>query len=75
MRIVEFDIIKFEDNKPVVAGKKKGYFHSFGIDYEPLIDGVGQYSIALIETDDGKVHSIPVDNFRFLDSCKFHTSN
>jgi len=45
-----------------------GEFLAFGVDYEELEDGVGNFSVALVLVDggDGQVESFPVGSVRFL---------
>lgn len=44
----------------------KAYFLGFGIDYEELRDGVGQYTSAILELDDGTVTMVPVFMIKFV---------
>jgi len=39
----------------------KGKFHEFGVDFEELEQGVGNFSIGIIETPDGKIINVPVN--------------
>ena len=41
-------------------------FLAWGVDYEELNDGVGTFSTALIELDDGTVKNVPVENIEFV---------
>ena len=52
MRKVE--VFKYDSNGSKVS-IGEGIFHSFGINYEELQDGVGNYSIAIVELKDGSV--------------------
>lgn len=55
---------KFRPTKvPVGSGK----FHQFGVDYEELNDGVGNFSTAIVEMPDGKVVNVPVDLIEFIE--------
>lgn len=45
----------------------KGKFHQFGVDYEELEGGVGDYSTAIVEMLDGSVENVPVNLIRFDD--------
>ncbi len=48
-------------------GKGEGTFHSFGVDYEEFYDtGVGMWTTAIIEKDDGKVITVRVNDITFL---------
>lgn len=44
-----------------------GYFHEFGVDYEELEFGVGNYSTALVEMPDKKIVNVPVELITFID--------
>ena len=41
-------------------------FLDFGIDFEELRDGVGMYSTAIVERDDGTVLNISIDMIKFV---------
>lgn len=41
-------------------------FHSFGLDYEELNNGVGTFSTAIVEFKDGTIRNIPVELIKFL---------
>lgn len=49
----------------VLAGE--GTFHEFGFDYEDFETGPGNFSIAIIELDDGTIKSLPVEMIAFKD--------
>ena len=38
-----------------------GTLLDFGIDFEELMNGVGQYSTAIVEMPDGSVRNVPVE--------------
>jgi hypothetical protein len=44
-----------------------GKFHQFGMDFAEFETGPGNYSIAIIEMDDGNIKQIPVDMIQFID--------
>ena len=44
----------------------QAYFLGFGIDYEELRDGVGQYTSAILELEDGSVTMSPVFMIKFI---------
>lgn len=46
--------------------KGEAYLLEFGVDYEELENGVGNYSTAIINLDDGTVKNIPVENIKFI---------
>jgi hypothetical protein len=43
-------------------------FLAFGVDYDDLDFGVGNYSTAILELDDGSVLNIAVERIRFIDT-------
>lgn len=46
--------------------KWEATFLEFGIDYQELLNGVGNYSTAIIELSDGSIKNIPVEQVRFI---------
>jgi hypothetical protein len=50
-----------------VMGFKVGKFHQFGTNYEDFENGTGNFSVAIIEFDDGTVDSFPVTYIQFID--------
>jgi len=44
-----------------------GKFHQFGVAYEQFDEGVGNFTIAIVEMEDGTVRNIPVELIQFLD--------
>lgn len=70
---------EYEENPVAINGKKiisgtncfgemtsAGYFHQWGNAYEEFETGAGNYSIALIESKDGKIHEVLPCNFIFI---------
>lgn len=45
----------------------KGKFHQFGVDYEQLEGGVGNFSTAIVEMPGGEIVNVAVDMIVFLD--------
>ena len=45
-------------------------FHGWGVDYEELDTGAGNYSTAIIELDDGTVRNMPVEMVEFLEAAQ-----
>lgn len=43
-----------------------GTFHAFGVDFEEFETGPGNYSTAIVEREDGRIRTVPVDMVRFL---------
>ena len=44
-----------------------GLFHEWGSDYETLEDGVGNYTIAIIELPNGEIVEILPSNIKFVE--------
>lgn len=44
----------------------QAYFLGFGIDYEELLEGVGQYTTAILELEDGSVAMAPIFMIKFV---------
>ena len=42
-------------------------FHQFGFDYEDTDMGVGTFSTAIVEWDDGSVENVSVEMVQFVD--------
>jgi len=41
-------------------------FHAFGVDFEEVQYGVGNYSAAIVELDNGEVKNVPAEMIQFL---------
>ena len=54
-------------NEKVEDGKGEATFHQFGVDYEELAEGPGNYSTAIIERPNGSLENVPVEMVKFLD--------
>ena len=44
----------------------KGLFHEWGINYDEFESGPGNYSIAIVEFEDGAIESVPVELIKFI---------
>lgn len=42
-------------------------FHQFGSAYEEFEAGPGNYTVAIVEMEDGSVQGVPFDHIRFTD--------
>ena len=42
------------------------FFHAFGCSYEEFNSGPGNYSVAIIERDDGTVEMVAPDRIKFI---------
>lgn len=47
-----------------------GYFHSWGVNYEEFESGAGNYSVAIVELEDGRIILPSADDIIFLDKIK-----
>ncbi len=58
---------KQDTNTGVYKKTRKGIarFHAYGIFYEECRDGVGQYSTAIVEFNDGRIDNVPLDLIQF----------
>jgi len=45
----------------------EGLFQGWGSDFEEFETGPGNFSTAIVETEDGKVINVPVENIQFID--------
>ncbi len=52
--------------------KGEGYFHQWGCDFEELPAGLANFSIAIIELDDGTIKNMPSSSITFLDKSENH---
>lgn len=44
-----------------------GTFHQWGINYEELSDGIGNYTVAIVELEGGRVVEVIPTRVQFLD--------
>lgn len=67
----------YDDSMGALSGKiKRSYneleeqgealFHQWGNDFEEFENGVGTYSTAIIELEDGTVKNVPVEHIQFI---------
>ena len=52
--------------KNVKKESYQAYFLGFGVDYEELRDGVGQFTAAILELEDGSVTMVPAFMIKFI---------
>ena len=57
-------------NKRVKCIKGIAKFHQFGFDYEEYEDGIGNFSVAIIELEDGKIKMVRADMIQFVEVRK-----
>jgi hypothetical protein len=69
MRKVECTRIKYEwegGNRKTIETKVDGLFHQWGSEYEEFETGAGNYSVALIELDDGTIEAFLPQLIKFI---------
>ncbi|EPQ5777935.1 hypothetical protein I9216_001044 [Citrobacter koseri] len=69
MRKVECTVDRFEWNggeRKKVTDTFTGLFHEWGLEYEEFESGPGNYSVGIVELEDGKVATFPASNIKFL---------
>jgi len=50
----------------LMGESRTGIFHGFGVDFEEFNDGVGNYTIAIIEWEDGTLEGVPIHKVQFV---------
>ena len=65
-RIIVYKYVKNEDGKYEKVEDGEANFHAFGCSYEGLIDGVGNFSTAIIERKNGTVENVSVEMIKFI---------
>lgn len=70
-KIAVFHHVKVDGDKHY-SKVPKGYgtFHQFGVDCEEFETGVGNYSTAIVEMNDGTMANVPVEMIVFLDRAE-----
>lgn len=46
--------------------EREGVFHEFGLDFQECNEGVGSFTVAIVESPDGTVGLVPVHLIRFI---------
>lgn len=72
-RLCKGTYIENKNGKFVNKKFENGIFHEFGIDYEELSCGVGHWTTAIVELEDGKIITPAANMIQFTDTIK-HTS-
>lgn len=70
MRKVKCKIINYEYNAGVRNKRETivhGIFHQWGVDYEEYENGPGNYSVGIVELEDGSVQRFIPENITFID--------
>lgn len=67
MRIVKAIGKKYDkETRAFETVEVEGYFHGWGVDYEELESGAGNYTVGLIEDMKGKMHMFQPEEITFL---------
>lgn len=45
----------------------RGLFHQWGINYEESDKGFGQYTVALVQVEDGTIEQVQSSDIKFID--------
>lgn len=64
-----------ENFKYVTKYFSLGYFHQWGCDYEEFESGAGNYSVAIVELQDGKIIMPHARDITFIDKYDGGTEN
>ena len=65
-KVMVSEYLKQENGCLELEETEEALFHEWGSNYEEFDSGPGNYSIAIVEFDDGKIQSIPVEQIRFI---------
>lgn len=68
MRKCEFEIYEL-DGSAMIWKKYQGMFHQWAPQCEEFTEGPGNFTVALIELDDGTIKEAGPDKVKFLDKC------
>jgi len=75
-RVMVMEFKKFKDESNLTSyvtyittkvDVREALFHEFGSDIEEFDNGVGTFSTAIVEYEDGTIDNITVELIRFLD--------
>ena len=53
--------------KTVQAETVKGLFHQWGVNFEEFESGPANYTVAIVELDDGSVEMVPANLIKFIE--------
>jgi len=65
-RLCKGKYIEYIDGKYVNKEFEHGIFHQFGVNYEELSCGVGHWTTAIVELEDGKIVTPAADMIQFI---------
>lgn len=57
-----FDLERVSDGEAV--------FCAWGVDFQEMENGIGNYSCAIIKRDDGKIENVPVEMIQFYEPIR-----
>jgi hypothetical protein len=65
-------VMKYEEWDPAIRARPKGFdyvgtFHGWGVDYEEFETEPGNYTVAIVEKDNGEVVLVHASLIRFMD--------
>lgn len=72
MRKVECTRITYErdgNNRKTIETKVQGLFHQWGNEYEELDTGAGNYSVGLVELQDGTMETFIPQRIKFISAA------
>ena len=65
-RLCKGKYVEYVDGKYVNKEFENGIFHQFGVNYEELSCGVGHWTTAIVELEDGKIITPAADMIQFV---------
>lgn len=65
-RLCKGKYVEYIDGKYANKEFENGIFHQFGINYEELSCGVGHWTTAIVELEDGKIVTPAADMIQFI---------
>ncbi len=66
-KVTVSEYLKNDEGFMLLVETGKGLFHEWGVNYEEFESGPGNYSIAIVEYEDGTIESVPVEQIKFID--------
>ena len=66
MKLISVLKTVWENGKAIKIHDYHAKFLQFGNDYEMHDNGIGNFTVAIIQLDDGTVHKVEADNIQFL---------
>ncbi len=66
-KVTVSEYLKNDEGFMLLVETGKGLFYEWGVNYEEFESGPGNYSIAIVEYEDGTIESVPVEQIKFID--------